>query len=198
MHKENPHIANSLLNSFKAFVGSHFLLNAINAIQSDVILKNNQSAFETLQIFNRMYKNSIRSSNDQMTPLGSEMDFLSDYLAMEQIRFSGQHIPKINRKQLNSETPIPTFIFQSLIENALLLSLTQKKMKLNIEIKEDNNSIALCLDIKPRPEEQIHVKVKGKTELTLHRLDLLQENQFINYQLDWGSNYFMQLILSKT
>ena len=93
MPDKNLHIANSLLNSFKAFVGSHFLLNIVNAIQSDVILNNNKSAFDTLQRFNRVYKLAIRNSNDQLIPLEQEISFINEYIGLEQIRFPQHKFP---------------------------------------------------------------------------------------------------------
>ena len=122
---------NNLLNSYKAFTGSHFMFNVINAIQSDLLLTKNKEAFQTLQTFNRLYKYAVKCSNEQYTTLEDEIQFLNQYLSMEQIRFSSSHFPKsISVGSFPPETLIPTYVFQPLVENAILLSLENKAKNL--------------------------------------------------------------------
>lgn len=197
MSNENLHISNSLLNSFKAFAGSHFLLNVINGIQSDVILKNNTSAFEMLQTYNRMYKNAIRSSNEQCTTLDGEINFLNDYLALEHIRFPKAKFNRIENHAWHNTATVPTYIFQSLIENALLLSLTNDA-KLNINFSQNQNSFQLILKLSDTPSEITHTKVKPKVELALHRLELLKQFELFDFEILWNTKSFMQLTLTKS
>ena len=191
MPNENPHIANSLLNSFKAFVGSHFLLNIINAIQSDVILNNNKSAFDVLQRFNRLYKLAIRNSNDQFIPLEQEISFINEYIGLEQIRFPQNKFPKIAVKPLASDTAVPSFIFQSLVENAWLLSLEHSNKKPTIRIQTNETKSTLIINV--ASPVHIHPKVENKVSLALKRLDLLKENNLLDFDLTWSNVPFMTL-----
>ncbi len=193
MPDKNLHIANSLLNSFKAFVGSHFLLNIVNAIQSDVILNNNKSAFDTLQRFNRVYKLAIRNSNDQLIPLEQEISFINEYIGLEQIRFPQHKFPKIGTTKIDINALVPSFVFQSLIENAWLLSLENSKSKPKITISTETDSVRLQIDI--TSSEHIHTKVEAKVTLALNRLDLLKESDLIHYDLNWSKSPFMTLTI---
>lgn len=193
MSNENPNISNSLLNSFKAFVGSHFLLNVINAIQSDVILKEHKSAFETIQRFNRVYKLALRLSNDQFAALEDEIAFIQVYGALEQIRFPQQKFPKIDITGIDDETPVPTFIFQSLIENAWLLHLESNKKPFKIAISAQDNECHLGIDL--TSASSIHSKVQPKVKLALDRLALLKTEGLITYELGWDQKSFLNLTI---
>jgi LytS/YehU family sensor histidine kinase len=193
MHQENPNIANSLLNSFKAFVGSHFLLNIINSIQSDVILNNTKSAFDTLQRFNRLYKLAIRTSNDQLVLLSTEVELINEYIGLELVRFPKHKFPKINPNGVDPDAYVPSFVFQSLIENAWLLSLESDSKSPKITLVSTAASVTLTLDI--QGQLNIHPKLEPKVNLALERLQLLQSHHVIEYQLDWGTNKFMSLTI---
>lgn len=193
MLDQKSHIENSLLNSFKAFIGSHFLLNCINSIQSDVILNNQKSAFDLLQRFNRLYKSALRASNNQFNPIQDEIDFLQNYLALEHIRFPSHNAPRIKTDIRNEDLSIPSFVFQSLIENAWLLALETTKSKMAVTIKSNDEELVCDISIQPQPDSHIHDKVKSKTELALYRLDLLKNNDLIDYNITWNSKTFQTI-----
>ncbi|MFT7591712.1 MAG: LytS/YehU family sensor histidine kinase [bacterium] len=193
MPNENPNIANSLLNSFKAFVGSHFLLNVINAIQSDVILKENKSAFDTIQRFNRVYKLALRLSNDQFASIEDEVAFVQVYAALEQMRFPQNKFPQINIASIDDETTVPSFIFQSLIENAWLLHLESNKKPFKIAMSSQDNTTNLTIDLVS--SFTVHSKVQLKVKLALDRLTLLQNEGLITYDLVWNQKSFLNLTL---
>ena len=193
MPNDNPHIANSLLNSFKAFVGSHFLLNIINGIQSDVILKAHKSAFETLQLFNRVYKLALKQSNEQFASVEETLTFLKVYGALEQIRFPNRKFPTINQSGTNAETSVPTFVFQPFLENAWLLFLESKAKSFKVSVSTEEESCTCMIDLKS--DAPIHSKSKAKIDLAMNRLELLQDSGLINYTLDWHKNAFFHLTI---
>ena len=186
---------NNLLNSYKAFTGSHFMFNVINAIQSDLLLTKNKEAFQTLQTFNRLYKYAVKCSNEQYTTLEDEIQFLNQYLSMEQIRFSSSHFPKsISVGSFPPETLIPTYVFQPLVENAILLSLENKaKNNLHIHIAEYHTFIRLLLKMNSTNKDPYHPKIIQKTKYAEERLNLLSKFNLIEYEIDWGREGFMSL-----
>jgi LytS/YehU family sensor histidine kinase len=196
MPQDDLHSDNNLLNSFKAFMGSHFALNVINSIQSDVILKDNTSAFSTLQLYSRLYKTSVRHSNEQWVLLSDEIELLKDYLSLEQIRFSEYRVPSIREIHVDEYTKVPSFIYQSLVENGLLLSLSDKNNHLKIVITDSEESTILAVSLEPRSSEHIHKKVESKVQLALKRLEVMKEYG-LSYQLEWNKDNLMQLTYFK-
>jgi two-component system, LytTR family, sensor histidine kinase AlgZ len=192
---DNLALDNSLLNSFKAFTGSHFMFNVVNAIQSDLLLDKNKDAFHTLQIFNRLYKYAVRCSNEQWTTLEDEIQFLNQYLAMEHIRFNSDMFPKsISCGPYDKEAIVPTFVFQSFLENAILLSLEQDKSdSLSIIITQNAEVITLQLNLSTPKDVTYHPKIEQKTKYAGERLNLLSELGLCKFDLTFEDESFMQL-----
>jgi len=195
---ENNDLDNSLLNSYKAFTGSHFLFNVINTIQSDLLLNRPKEAFQTLQIFNRLYKYAVRCSNEQFTPLDEEIGFLNQYVSMEQIRFGNSKLPKsISCGDCPKDLLIPTFVFQNFIENGILLSLELPKPSgLNLSFTQKQKGINLCIKLPTSIETRYHGKTELKTKYAEKRLALLAETGLIDFELTWHKNEFMNLLIN--
>lgn len=183
----NLELHNNLLNSFKAFVGSHFMFNVMNTIQSDLLLKRDKEAFQTLQIFNRLYKHAVRSSNEQLIALADEVDHLNQYLAMEHLRFGNRKFPRsISCGSLKPGQLIPSFVLQSLVENAVLMSLEDRNHRgFNVVIQQEASKIKLQIQLSLENETCIHPKVESKISLALQRLEELQNAGLINFHLSW-------------
>lgn len=197
---DNLTLTNNLLNSFKAFLGSHFMFNVVNTIQSDLLLSKTKDAFQTLQIFNRLYKYGVRCSNQQYTTLAEEIGFLNQYLAMEHIRFEQRKFPKtLSCEAIVNDTLVPTFILQSFIENAVLLSFEQKQdAGFNILLRQKENQIDLVIQLQVPKNVQYHSKTESKVQLAESRLALLTQEKQFSYTLNWHEDTFMYLSFNFT
>lgn len=191
----NLPLVNNLLNSFKAFAGSHFMFNVMNTIQSDLLLNKNKDAFQTLQIFNRLYKYGVRCSNEQCITLEEEIQFLNQYLAMEHIRFEYRKFPKsISCGPLESETLVPTFILQNFVENAILMSMEQKAdSTFLIRVEQENDFTYLRITLDTPNNQKKHSKIIQKLQLAEERLSILASENQCEYELNWQNGYFMEL-----
>ena len=168
-------------------MGSHFLLNIINAVQSDIILKKNKEGFELIQLFNRVYKAAIRASNVQTHTISEEIAFLNAYLKLEQTRTT-RSIPSLKCSVEDEEVSVPSFVFQSLVENALLQCSEVKGAKMSCELVSDSHNTRLILDVTPSPSAELHDKTFAKTQLAIDRFNQLVEANIIQGRLEWNSN----------
>ena len=114
-------------------------------------------------------------------------------LASNKSGFLNTSSPKIGTTKIDINALVPSFVFQSLIENAWLLSLENSKSKPKITISTETDSVRLQIDI--TSSEHIHTKVEAKVTLALNRLDLLKESDLIHYDLNWSKSPFMTLTI---
>ncbi|MFT4522135.1 MAG: LytS/YehU family sensor histidine kinase [Bacteroidia bacterium] len=187
-------LENSVLNSAKAFIGSHFMLNVLNSIQSDLLLGKSKEAFSNLQMYNRLLKMSLRSSNQTAHSAADEVKFLTDYVRLEGERFpvfKGKNILKITVSEDALE--IPTFVLQSFIENALLLSLEQKENSIKVEIDANESRVNMQIKIQKKPEQTLHEKSSKKTELAMDRLKMLDNQSLYSHTTEWNKTCFFQI-----
>ena len=107
------------LQALKMQINPHFLFNTLNGI--DVLIKKGRrdEAREMLQKLSRFFRASLEEPAADMVPLATELETISQYLSIEQIRFgdrmrrSDQHDPQA------SAALVPCMILQPLVENAM-------------------------------------------------------------------------------
>jgi len=63
----------------------HFLFNALNSIQGLVVLNRNDEAKKYLKKFSRMMRSVLEFSTVDKIDLQNEIDYLNDYLSIEQM-----------------------------------------------------------------------------------------------------------------
>ena len=106
------------LQMLRAQTNPHFLFNALNAIRAGVE-EASPSLGRMVQSLSDFLRFSLDHSQSDLIPLGREFDAMSDYLAVEKVRFgdSLEFICEIDPSL--REALVPGIILQPLVENAV-------------------------------------------------------------------------------
>ncbi len=154
--KEKTHV-NKLLAEFqltalRAQMNPHFIFNAINSIQSFVLLNNSQEAYNYLAKFSRLIRMVLNNAQDRYILLEQELSMLNLYVELEQLRFSSKfeyHLqldPSIDDSQIH----IPSMMFQPYVENAIwhgLMNLSgDMPGVLTITIRLAGEHLLVCIE----------------------------------------------------
>jgi hypothetical protein len=108
------------LDALQARVNPHFLHNALNSVAS-LIHTDPDRAEQMVLLLSRFYRYTTGQKSDgHFAQLGEELDMVSTYLAVEQIRFGerlafGVEVADEALRRLD----IPRFLLQPLVENAI-------------------------------------------------------------------------------
>ena len=107
----------------------HFIFNSMNTIIYYITIANKEKSIQILTKLSRLIRQIFVFSNKNLIPLSTELQFLSDYLDMEQERFAEkvEIIRMIEQKALESNFPIPPLMVQPIIENSFKHGLFHKK-----------------------------------------------------------------------
>jgi sensor histidine kinase YesM len=106
------------LRALQMQLAPHFLFNTLNAITTLVELGRQQAAAEMLHHLNAMMKSTLASVSPEKVPLSRELEFVSNYLAIEQVRFHDRlRVEKVDPTALGGL--VPCFLLQPLVENAI-------------------------------------------------------------------------------
>ncbi len=135
--------------SIKNQVDPHFTLNAINGISGMYLSGRSEEANRFLTKFSRLIHRSLMESENIETTVGEELQFITDYLDIQKIRFKDlfEYEIKIEDESLN-ELKIPRQLIHTFVENAIKHGIRSlaKSGKIYIEISKEADRLKLIID----------------------------------------------------
>lgn len=168
----------SELTLLKNQLNPHFLFNTLNNIDA-LIIDKSDNASPALNKLSDLMRYMVYDSEQEMVALQDEIDYLQNYISLQQLRMPNQEIVKFTITGDVGSKEIPPMLFIPYVENAFKHSSLKgnaiNKIEINIEIKKD----LLCF----RCFNIIANINKDKSSgvglgLVKKRLDLLYKNKY--------------------
>jgi len=151
LKKEN---LQSQLEGLKGQVNPHFLFNSLNSLSS-LINEDPAQAEKFLDEMSKVYRSLLRSIEDGLTTLESEMMFIQSYFHMLKTRY-GEALEmesQIDEHYLNYQ--LPPLTLQMLVENAVKHNIIMKDSPLKILIMTTNSSKLIVSNNLQRKDKQV-------------------------------------------
>ncbi len=136
--KRDKHILTLEQEMLRSQMNPHFIFNSLNSIKLYIINNEKENAVYYLNKFSKLIRKILMASKDKETTLHDELETMTLYMNIENIRFSNEidfNItvdPKINTQIIK----VPPLILQPFLENALWHGLSSKsenkQIKLNV------------------------------------------------------------------
>jgi two-component system LytT family sensor kinase len=137
------------LSLLKSQINPHFLFNTLNSINM-LVSSSKEQARKVITQLSDIFRYALDSHGDQMVKLIHELDFIDNYIRIQQVRF-GQRLKFLKQVDYTClGIVIPPMILQPLVENAVkygiapkdeggTIMLTVKRINLMIffEVKDD-------------------------------------------------------------
>jgi anti-sigma regulatory factor (Ser/Thr protein kinase) len=111
-------LATTQLAMLKLQLQPHFLFNTLNAI-SALMHKNVYSAQEMLSRLSDLLRVSLDNVAVQEVPLKSEIEFIRNYLHIEQVRFQDRLSVTMDIDPETLDAMVPNMVLQPLVENSI-------------------------------------------------------------------------------
>jgi len=124
----------------------HFLFNTLNSI-SALVHANPDGADEMISRLGDFLRTTLDAPPDQLVSLRRELAFIQDYLAIEQIRFQDRLRVELDIPADLMNLPVPSFILQPLVENALKHGLADRPQGGTLRIRARQGSDGLVLEV---------------------------------------------------
>lgn len=164
----------------------HFLFNAMGAIQQYIYSHEDpQLISDYLGKFSRLTRMILNYSKKDLITLAEELDFLRNYIALQQIRFEVpfEFTLKLGEGLAPDELLVPPMLTQPFIENAIEHGFLHKEEKGHIEliITEDKNQLLITVKddgVGRTQAATLAKKTKHEslaTQITTERLKLIQK-----------------------
>ncbi|MBI4419418.1 MAG: histidine kinase [Gemmatimonadetes bacterium] len=148
-------LAAARLGALRMQIQPHFLYNSLNAVTVTLRDRDTRTATRMLEMLGEMLHRVMRPDRPQEVPLAEELDFVRQYLAIEQIRFSDRLQPVLEVDPAVTNAAVPDFVLQPLVENALRHGLARRTSAAMLRIqawREGNDLVLTVTDDGPGPE----------------------------------------------
>ena len=115
----------SELRALRAQINPHFLFNALNTI-ADLIVVDTQRAERMTERLADVFRHVLTQSQKSTITVREEIEFVRQYLEIEQARFHDRLRVRIDIDAATSDIKVPALILQPLVENAIKHGLAPK------------------------------------------------------------------------
>ncbi|MCA2966419.1 MAG: histidine kinase [Acidobacteriaceae bacterium] len=106
------------LRALETQLNPHFLFNSLNSIRALVDL-DPARAQDMLTRLSNVLRHRLRHDDTHTVPLQTELATVTDYLALETVRFAGRLRSAVTVDPAAAHCPIPPLLLQTLVENAI-------------------------------------------------------------------------------
>jgi LytS/YehU family sensor histidine kinase len=106
------------LRALEAQINPHFLFNCLNSIRG-LVVENPARSQDMLTRLANILRYNLRRDIEHTVPLRSEVEIVTDYLALESARFEDRLRIHISIDPDAAPVQVPPMLLQTLVENAL-------------------------------------------------------------------------------
>ena len=135
------------LTALRLQLNPHFLFNTLNAISSLIVTGRNKQGEAMLSKLCDFLRTALAADGSGTTSLGEELDVLQTYLGIEAIRFGDRLTIEFECPEALLELPVPNFILQPLVENAIkhAVAPTSRPVVIRIAARREDSHLILSV-----------------------------------------------------
>ncbi|PTQ12144.1 histidine kinase [Sphingomonas oleivorans] len=135
------------LEALRYQLNPHFLFNTLNAISSAVITGRADAAEAMLAKLCDFLRATLASAKTGLVAIEDELQTVSDYLEIEAARLGDRLKVEMQCPMALRETPVPAFLLQPLVENAIKhgVGATSRTVTLRIDVASIDAAVRICV-----------------------------------------------------
>ncbi|MBN2657640.1 MAG: histidine kinase [Spirochaetales bacterium] len=143
--KENES-AEAKFHALQAQINPHFLYNTLDVIRGLALSEGNEDISGMTLALSRLFRYNVGNLSEN-TDLGSEIEYLHNYLQIQKFRFGDRIAVEIDIPEEYQKVRITRFILQPVIENAFKygLELRGKGGFLKINARKESDSLLIAI-----------------------------------------------------
>lgn len=146
--KLEAELARAHLEALRLEIQPHFLFNTLNSIAALIRMQANDKALDMLLGLGALMRATIDRPPDHLTPLSNEVEFVRQYLELQAARFGDRLDVRYDVADEALPVPVPSFLLQPLVENALRHGLARKAGRLTLEVRARLDSGTLRVEVR--------------------------------------------------
>ncbi|QUI23183.1 sensor histidine kinase [Vallitalea pronyensis] len=142
-------IRESELKALHAQINPHFIFNVLESITWEARSTDNETIEKMVTALGQLLRNNLSFTDQQMFTIEQELEYISFYLYLQQVRFSDRlsYTIQIESDDLLAYT-LPKFTIQTFVENAVIHGLEKQSKKGIITINLTTSNDELVITVK--------------------------------------------------
>jgi sensor histidine kinase YesM len=184
------------LELLRAKINPHFLYNVHNTI-AGLISKDPAKAEELVILLSKFFRSTLTKSSATFHPVTDELDIITTYLHMQQIRYENRMTYTIKADPEVLDLSIASFVLQPIVENAVKHGIETSTgdgyVAVNIRLEGENMSITVA-DSGPGFPDQPGTGLG--LQMVINKLKLLYANDF-KIELNNIPQKYVRLLIPK-
>src|SRR5688500_11382233 len=144
----NAAAAEARLHALRAQLQPHFLFNALNTVAMAVRRADRQEALAVVLDLSALLRTLLKRTGTELVSLSEEVDFIKQYLEIEQIRFRDRLKIDWDVEPAAHDAAVPSMILQPLVENAVRHGIGKKTGggHIRIRIATSNGRLNIAIE----------------------------------------------------
>lgn len=139
-------IAETQMQALRAQMNPHFIFNSLSSIENFIMKNDRLLASDYLNKFASLIRMILDSSRNELVPFAKDIEALSLYIELEQLRFGNKfcYESNIDTELRDGDYKVPPLLIQPYVENAIIHGLStsiKPGLKLIVSAKLENDYI---------------------------------------------------------
>ncbi len=145
----NLEVSNLEAKAYRAQMNPHFIFNALNGMQSAMILGGEKEFNTYITSFSKLIRNTIEMSSVDRISIKDEIQYITNYIALQGHRLE-QKIKlelSIDPGMDQNEVYLPCMMLQPIVENSIVHGIVplKGKGKISIDLKQDDKMLIITI-----------------------------------------------------
>ncbi|GBG10762.1 hypothetical protein PAT3040_05526 [Paenibacillus agaridevorans] len=115
-------------------INPHFLHNTLNTIQWLALEKGQREIYDLVKVFTRVLQYNL-GKRSMIVKIREELAALNDYIELQNIRYDHRFKVDSTVDSDIAEVPIPRFVLQPIVENALYHGISSEQGRITVKLK---------------------------------------------------------------
>lgn len=170
-HRERKHsearltgeLSQAQLRALRMQINPHFLFNALNSTATLVETGRSERASEAIAMLGDLLRASLRHADAECIPLREELELTRNYLAIQLLRSDDSLEVRCDVPHELLDFPVPAWILQPLVENAIVHGLggIRPSGRIHIAARASGESVHIQVEDSGRSREQPPARRQG-------------------------------------
>jgi two-component system, LytTR family, sensor kinase len=139
-------LAEARLQLLKMQLHPHFLFNTLNMI-AELVHEDPAAADRMIGGLSHLLRETLDAGGIDLVPLSRELEMLQRYLEIQRARFGDRLIARIDAPADTMSAPVPVFILQPIVENAIVHGVAARAGEGRVTIRARRQDARLVIEV---------------------------------------------------